>query len=250
MSVGDRWAELGVVMRLLSALILLAFSPFLPSAERAKINLLAVPLSENFFYEPSVWSLTDGILRGGSEREKVKRNWFITTKESFENFELEMWIRCHGDPKLGMINGGIQVRSALIKDDHVAGYQVDCGQNWFGALYDEHRRKLLTRGLDPEGIESHLNVFGWNHYRIVADGLRIRTWINDRLVTDYIEPHPEVVPADGRIAIQVHSGGNALVQVRGLSLRELPSTKGSTKWGDFNSVEEAIAAAKALVKEK
>ncbi len=237
-------------MRSLLVLFLVLLTSFSVSAEPAKKDLLAKPLAETFHYEPSVWSLADGVLRGGSETERVKRNWFITTRDSFENFELEMWIRCHGDPKLGMINGGIQIRSALIQNGHVAGYQVDVGKKWFGAIYDEHRRKLLTKGVDPEGIEAHLNIFGWNHYRILADGPRIRTWINDRLVTDYTEPHPEVIPADGQIAIQVHSGGNALVQVRDLTIRELPATKGSVKWGDFPSIQEAIDAAKKLVEKK
>ena len=85
-----------------------------------------------------------------------------------------MSIKCSGDPATGMINSGIQIRSERVPDsNHVCGYQIDCGAGWFGKIYDEfRRRKTIAQPVDPAALKKVINVFGWNDYRIRAEGPR------------------------------------------------------------------------------
>jgi putative membrane-bound dehydrogenase-like protein len=182
-------------------------------------------------FDPSMWRVEDGVITGGSTTEKIKKNDFISTKKSYQNFELKLKIKCSGDPKTGLINSGIQIRS--IRDGTaMSGYQVDCGAGWFGKIYDEHRRNKVIWAPTPEqqaALDKAIDVFGWNEYRIRAEGPRIQTWINGVHCMDYTETDPNIA-LDGHIAPQVHSGGVCLVQVKEVTIKELPPTPGIPTW--------------------
>ena len=182
-------------------------------------------------FDPSMWRVEDGVITGGSTTEKIKKNDFISTKKSYQNFELKLKIKCSGDPKTGLINSGIQIRS--IRDGTaMSGYQVDCGAGWFGKIYDEHRRNKVIWAPTPEqqaALDKAIDIFGWNEYRIRAEGPRIQTWINGVLCIDYTETDPNIA-LDGHIAPQVHSGGVCLVQVKEVTIEELPPTPGIPTW--------------------
>ncbi|MGI9243827.1 MAG: PVC-type heme-binding CxxCH protein [Verrucomicrobiales bacterium] len=195
-------------------------------------------------YDPAIWRVEDGVITGGSRTAKIKKNYFISTERSFQNFELALSIRCSGDPKTGLINSGIQVRSVRVPGTaHVAGYQVDCGAGWFGKIYDEFRRRaVIAEPVDADALARAVDVFGWNDYRIRAEGPRIRVWINGVLTTDYTEKNPSVA-LDGVIAPQVHSGGVALVQFKDVSIVELPPTTGAPTWESLGGLEAALKKA-------
>lgn len=188
-------------------------------------------------FDPAMWRVEDGCITGGSTTEKIKKNDFISTKKSFQNFELKLKIKCSGDPKTGMINSGIQIRS--VRDGtHMSGYQVDCGAGWFGKIYDEHRRNKVIWAPTPEqqaALDKVVDVFGWNEYRIRAEGPRIQTWINGVHCIDYTETDPNIA-LDGHIAPQVHSGGICLVQVKDVTIEELPATPGAPTWQTVKKV--------------
>ena len=102
------------------------------------------------------------------------------------------------------------------------GYQVDCGEGWFGKIYDEFRRNKVIWAPTPEqqaALDKAVDVFGWNEYRIRAEGPRIQTWINGVLCIDYTEADPNVA-LDGLLGPQVHSGGACLVQVKDVTIEE------------------------------
>ena len=200
---------------------------------------------EGWDYDPNWWWVEDGVITGGSKTKKVPKNFFISTKKSYQNFELKMAIRCSGTQGTGLINSGIQVRSIRIPGTaHVAGYQVDCGKGWFGKIYDEHRRnRVIANQVDAAALAKAVDVFGWNEYRIRAEGTRIRVWINDVLATDFTEENPQVA-LDGVIAPQVHSGGIALVQFKDVSIIELPPTPDAPTWESLGGVAEALKKAR------
>lgn len=182
-------------------------------------------------FDPVMWRVEDGVITGGSTTDKIKKNDFISTKKSFHNFELKLKIKCSGDPKTGMINSGIQIRSVR-EGTAMSGYQVDCGAGWFGKIYDEHRRNKPIWVPTPEqqaALDKAVDVFGWNEYRIRAEGPRIQTWINGVLCIDYTEADKNIA-LDGHIAPQVHSGGVCLVQVKDITIEELPPTPNAPTW--------------------
>ncbi|OYW26759.1 MAG: hypothetical protein B7Z47_07305 [Chthoniobacter sp. 12-60-6] len=102
-------------------------------------------------YDPKIWRVEDGMITGGSTTEKIKENHFICTKKNYQNFELKLKIKVSGDPKTGMLNSGIQIRSLRVPGGaHMTGYQVDCGAGWFGKIYDEFRRNKVIWAPTPE----------------------------------------------------------------------------------------------------
>jgi hypothetical protein len=161
-------------------------------------------------YDPAIWRVADGMITGGSVTDKIKENFFICTTKRYQNFELKVKIKCSGDPKTGLINSGIQIRSERVPGGaHMAGYQVDCGAGYFGEIWDESRRSAkIALPVDAAALAKVVDVFGWNEYRIRAEGPRIQVWINGVLATDFTEADPKI-PIDGRIAPQVHAGGVA-----------------------------------------
>ncbi len=217
----------------------------------APVSLFDGKTLEGWDFDPKIWRVENGVITGGSRTEKIDKNYFISTKKSFQNFELKLAIKCSGDPKTGLINSGIQIRSIRVPGGaHLAGYQVDCGNGWFGKIYDEYRRRtVIAEPVDAEALKKGVDVFGWNNYCILAEGPRIRVWINDVLATDYTEENPDVA-LEGVIAPQVHSGGVALVEFKDVSIVELPSTPGSATWKSLGGLEAALKKAPPKAKKR
>ncbi|MBM3866854.1 MAG: DUF1080 domain-containing protein [Verrucomicrobia bacterium] len=183
--------------------------------------------------DPKWWRVEDGALTGGSRTEKVPHNYFLATTRSFQNFDLRLQLKLIGVPNTGMINSGVQIRSIRVPNNtEMAGYQVDAGDGWWGKLYDEsRRRRVIAEPRDAAAVNAAIRKDGWNEYRIRAEGPRIRSWINGVPALDYTETEPRVA-ADGRIAVQIHSGGHALVQVKDVVIEELPPTPGAATWAE------------------
>ena len=172
------------------------------------------------------------------------------SQKNYSNFELKLKIKCLVDPKTGLINSGIQIRSARLPNGRVAGYQVDCGDEWFGKIYDEHRRALLyPRPLDEANLLQNIDTFGWNEYRILAEGPRIQVWINGTKASDYTETNL-LIPLNGVIAAQIHSGGHVVVQFKDITVRELPPTAGAPTWESLGGIKEALAKVKKPKRKK
>ena len=217
----------------------------------SEVSLFDGQSLEQWTYDPAVWRVEDGLITGGSTTENIKQNFYIATKKSYQNFELKFSIKCSGEPKTGLINSGIQLRSLRFPGGaDMAGYQVDCGDTWFGKIWDESRRnRMMTTPVDPEALAKVVDVFGWNHYRILAEGLRIRVWINEVLATDFTETNPKVA-LDGHIAAQVHKGGVTLVQVKDVSIVELPATADAPTWQSLGGLEKALEQAPPAKKKR
>ncbi len=175
------------------------------------------------------WRVQDGLITGGSLTEKVPRNYFLATTRSFQNFDLRLDLKLTGVPNTGMINSGVQIRSLRVPNNtEMSGYQVDAGDGWWGKLYDESRRnKVVGESLDAAAVNAAIKKDDWNEYRVRAEGGRIRSWINGVPALDYAEAEPAIAQ-DGHIAIQIHGGGMAQVQVRNVRIDELPPTPGPT----------------------
>jgi putative heme-binding domain-containing protein len=176
--------------------------------------------------EEKWWRAADGTIVGGSLEENVPHNTFVATKDSFGNFDLVFRIRLRGAG--GFVNSGIQIRSERVPGSHeMKGYQVDVGPGWWGKLYDESRRgKVIGEPQDPAALAAAVKEDDWNEYRIRAEGPAIRSWINGVPALDYVE-RDVAIPLTGRIGIQVHGGGKALVEVKDIRIESLPAQAAS-----------------------
>jgi len=169
------------------------------------------------------WRVEEGCITGGSVTETVKQNEFLASTRDFTNFIVRFQIKLTGSE--GFINSGFQIRSQRVPDSsEMSGHQCDFGEpTWYGAIYDESRRNKLMASSDMAALRPVIKQNDWNEYVIRADGPRITTWINGVQGADFIEPDP-AIPDWGKFGIQVHGGGKAVVQVRNVSVEELPAT--------------------------
>ena len=213
---------------------------FAPMLRAEPVFLFDGKTLEGWDYDPAMWRVEDGMITGGSRTEKITHNDFICTKKNFQNFDLKLKIKVSGDPKTGLLNSGIQIRSRRVPGGaHMIGYQVDCGEGWFGKIYDEFRRnKVIAEPVDAAALAKAVDVAGWNEYHIRAEGPRIQAWINGLKTLDYTETDKNVA-LDGQIGPQVHSGGVCLVQLKDITIEELPPTPGAPTWDSLGGVEAA-----------
>jgi hypothetical protein len=106
----------------------------------------------------------------------------------------------------------------------VSGYQADIGQHYWGALYDESRRKKVLAQPDPKFLEKSVKHDDWNEYTIRCEGARVRLWLNGTLTVDYAEKD-EKVERDGIIGLQIHGGPPTKVHYKDLTIEELSGAK-------------------------
>lgn len=179
--------------------------------------------------EAEMWKIVDGAITAGSLYDKVPHNSFVSSRDSFHNFDLRLKVRLLGTE--GFVNSGIQIRSVRLPNNHeMFGYQVDVGKGWWGKLYDEsRRRKVIGESADAEAVNKAIKDQKWNEFRILAEGPRIRTWINGVPALDFTETEDDI-PLDGHIGLQVHGGGKTVVQFKDVTIKELPPTEGAPTW--------------------
>ncbi len=204
-----------------SSLLLLLCTFGLVAAQAAPVPLFDGKTFEGWDGDTAkTWRIEDGTLVGGSMAEKVPHNEFLATKKSYGNFELRLQFKLTGTE--GMINGGVQFRSERIPDHfEMIGYQADMGEGYYGALYDESRRKKVLLAPAPEVIAKALKLNEWNEYRIRCEGRHIQLWVNGVQTVDYTETDESIVQT-GRIAVQIHGGGKAEARYKDLVIEELP----------------------------
>ena len=160
-------------------------------------------------------------LAGGTTRAAHPGEFLCTTK-SFGDFELKLKFKLLGDRQ--QANAGVQFRTKRIPNHHeVIGFQADIGQDYWGALYDESRRKKVLAQPDKELIEKLVKHDDWNEYVIRLRGPpRVRLWLNGNLTVDYTEKDDKIERA-GIIGLQIHGGAKAKVYYKDIVIEELPA---------------------------
>jgi hypothetical protein len=161
------------------------------------------------------WKVTDGVIVGGDGETKVPSNTYLHTTQTFEDFELRFLFRISGDHDQGLINSGVQYRSVL-EGNKIVGYQADIGKGYWGDIYDEHRRAKLVGG-NLNILKHILNEEGWNSYIVRCKGNKHELYINGVKVSEYVEKDPDI-PSKGVIGFQLHSGGNAKVEFKYITI--------------------------------
>jgi hypothetical protein len=187
--------------------------PRLPSA----VSLFDGKTFDGWEGNKDVFRVEDGAIVGGSLQKKVVRNEFLCTTREYGDFELRLKFRVLGkDP-----NAGVQIRSRRIPNHHeMIGYQADIGQGYWGALYDESRRRKVLAGPSKDLIQKAVKKEDWNDYVIRCEGKRIRLWLNGYLTVDYTEPDDKI-EQKGVLGLQVHSGPPSEAWYKDITIAEL-----------------------------
>jgi hypothetical protein len=197
--------------------------------------------------DPRLWSVKDGALRGETTAENpANGNTFIIWQDGrTKNFELRLSFRCNATN-----NSGIQYRSRHITDGRVRNHWVVRGYQHeirnqiklpsvAGFIYDEGGKRGRTclvgeraiweadgkrvtgELIDQAGYEKLFKLDDWNDVVIIAEGNHIRHYLNDRLILDFTDEHPEWAFSDGILAFQLHAGRPMWVEFKSIRFKEI-----------------------------
>jgi type 1 glutamine amidotransferase len=193
------------------------------------------------------WSVADGTITARSSDEKpATTNQFLVWEQGkVDDFELRLKYRIQGTAQA---NSGIQFRSRVMPDGHVAGYQADIylGGDWTGAVFDELGRKMLAKRGEAVTIGAdgtrQVSVIGdagellkgvkaddWNEYHITARGGKIELKINGQTMSSVVDDQAGERDLSGVLALQLHAGPAMTVQFKDIELKRLPLTDGRKK---------------------
>lgn len=209
--------------------------------------------------DPVYWRVQDGCIVGEITPETiVKRNTFLIWQDGQPaDFELKLEYRITKDG-----NSGVNYRSEIMGDHPFAltGYQADIdGRNRYtGQNYEERGRTTLAylgqvtvipprdQALDAAGrrkfikknnwtptklvkslgtkesLTKGLPPGQWHEMHIVAQGNRLRHFVNGVLMSDVTDNDPHHRRMAGSIGVQVHVGPPMKVEFRKIRLKEAP----------------------------
>ncbi len=136
---------------------------------------------------------------------------FITTKEKFSDFILEMDVRCDSTYNTGILLRSID-KPANCDSCQVAlyGYQIkidpSAERRWTGGVFDDFGKTwhwLYSLEKDDRARMAY-KIGKWNHFRVEALGSSVKIWVNGIPTTNMINPKY----SEGYIAIKIHSLNN------------------------------------------
>jgi hypothetical protein len=164
--------------------------------------------------QPELWSVKDGMIVGRHERDQLKNNTFLATRQKFSDFVLKLSVRLVKNAG----NSGIQFRSVIHDDGTARGYQADVARGYWGLLLEEGSPdRLIIRRPAPEA-EKTVKPDEWNHYVITAKGHNITLELNGVKSVDVEDPNGELT---GIIALQLHVGPAMEVHYKDIAIKEL-----------------------------
>ena len=154
---------------------------------------------------------------------KGSPNSFLCTDKNYADFELEFEVKV--DNKL---NSGVQLRSQTADGTpagRVSGPQCEIEANSVsGYIYGEGTKFRWLVPNDKRKAHKHFKKDEWNHFRVVAKGPRIQTWVNGQPICDNTHEGIYKTHSTGFIGLQVHGVGNRglfTVAWRNIKVKEL-----------------------------
>ncbi|MDE0577958.1 MAG: DUF1080 domain-containing protein [Opitutales bacterium] len=141
--------------------------------------------------------------------KKGSPNSFLCSNKLYGDFELLFEVKVHNS-----LNSGVQIRSQTKggPKGRVNGPQVEIEASGekgaeSGYVYGEAAGGWMTPA-DKRKPHKHFKDGEWNKYRVLAEGARIQTWINDQQISDLVDKEKLKTHPKGFIGLQVHGVGN------------------------------------------
>ena len=178
----------------------------------------------------AAYTVEDGAIVGRTVEGSP--NSFLCTPKEYGDFELEFEVKVSDG-----LNSGVQIRSSLkdLDKDQFGGrvngpqVEIESGPGQAGYIYGEATGlgwlSPKPKNNEPGSAHPFFKNGEWNHYRVVAKGARIQTWLNGQPVDDLT--HEEIYKSHpkGLIGLQVHGikkgTGPFEVRWRNLKIKEL-----------------------------
>jgi hypothetical protein len=146
---------------------------------------------------------------------------YLVTERSYDDFILELDVKIDTS-----LNSGVQCRGRIWEKDtvtvyragnpqgtlretrwdsgYVWGYQIEVdpkSRAWSGGLYEPGNRGWVVTLEGNDEARRAFKPMDWNHFKILMDGNRIRTWVNGVKAVDTTDD----MSSSGFIGLQFHS---------------------------------------------
>ncbi|MDR0713234.1 MAG: DUF1080 domain-containing protein [Bacteroidales bacterium] len=163
-------------------------------------------------YGTEKWYVREGLLI--CESGPDKEYGYLATREYYDDFELTADFKQDADG-----NSGIFFRSFIEEGVKVSGWQVEVAppNHDSGGIYESYGRGWLVQ--IPDEKENVLKMGEWNTMKIRVQGDHVTTWLNNVQMVDLTDE--KIGKAQGRIALQIHSGGGIKVSWKNLTVKQL-----------------------------
>lgn len=203
--------------------------------------------------DKTFWTVEDGAIYCNSMGSKEHGYVWLISEKEFGDFEMRLKFKVSHEHKG---NSGVQFRSrydekaVVDREGGRAGWldgpqaDIDPGNPWRnGLIYDETRTEkrwiypsLPNWKIDKETHSPKRVIFyredqetGWNDMTIICKGTKIKTFVNNILVTDFDgegvlnnNDHKKLnVGMNGHIALQLHKNSENKIWFKDIEVREL-----------------------------
>jgi len=168
------------------------------------------------------------------------RSSYLCTETEYDDFELEFEVKCDTG-----LNSGFQIRTRPLAADDLppegqsrVGYifgpqvEIESSPGQAGYIYGQSLGGWLSAvpQLRDEAARSHSHYKNdkWNHFRVIAKGPRIQTFVNGHAVADLTHAESYQSHSRGSIGLQVHmvgrNQGPYKVAWRNIRIRDLKTS--------------------------
>ena len=156
----------------------------------------------------------DGLLHG---RGLTKAYGYLETAKDYKDFQLSLRFKCVGDGNSGVFfHTGFKPNSV----DTTQGmqFEIDCTmmRHTAGVYAEDGRGWVVWPSPENEGV---VRKGEWNDYLVEVVGNRYRSRLNGVQMVDFTDPKPGA--PDGKIALQLHAGGESNMQFKDIWIRDL-----------------------------
>lgn len=163
-------------------------------------------------YGTELWYVDNGELV--CESGPDKKYGYFGTRKYYDDFDLTLEFKQISDG-----NSGVFIRSYIKKDVEISGWQVEVAPPGHdtGGIYESYGRGWIIQ--IPDEMENILKKGEWNKLRILMQGNKVNTYLNDVQMIELVDE--KIGQGQGRILLQIHDGGGIKVRWRNLHVKEL-----------------------------
>jgi len=160
------------------------------------------------------WTVEDKVIHG---KGLTPAYGYLETDKDYKDFQLTLRFKCVGDGNSGVFfHTGFKPGSV----DTTQGmqFEIDCNMmHHTGGIYGEDGRGwVVWPAPENEGV---VRMGDWNDYLVEVVGNRYISRLNGVTMVDFTDPKPS--SSDGKIALQLHAGGQGNMEFKDLWIRDL-----------------------------
>jgi hypothetical protein len=206
---------------LLGLVVLLAGGLHLPAQQKGKLPgedwvsiFNGVDLAGWSKVGAESWTVEDKVIHG---KGLTPAYGYLETDKNYKDFQLSLRFKCVGDGNSGIFfHTGFKPGSV----DTTQGmqFEIDCNMmHHTGGVYGEDGRGwVVWPAPENEGV---VRMGDWNDYLVEVVGNRYISRLNGVTMVDFTDPKPS--SSDGKIALQLHAGGQGNMEFKDLWIRDL-----------------------------